>query len=141
MRINHKNANRELSAPTTKQRSLLLELLRSSTDHLDAKGLYLKALERDSNISMATVYRNLKLFKELGIIDERRLDELHYYYEIRGDKEHYHMICSACGSVVEFHSPHVKALIDEVRKSTNFDVKKAVLYLEGHCAKCKDRKA
>lgn len=138
MRINRKENEPKIHAPSTRQRRLLLDLLRNSTEHLDAKGLYRKVVERDQNISLATVYRNLRLFKELGLIEERHLDEIHCFYEIKGDEEHYHMICSACGNVVEFHSPHVKKMIQEVRANTDFDVTKAVLYLEGYCSKCRD---
>ena len=137
-RKNNKDSETNNHTSSTRQRRLLLDLLRMSTEHLDAKQLYGKAVERDPNISLATVYRNLKLFKELGIIEERRLDRLNVYYEIKGDEEHYHMICSACGKVIEFSNPHVKKMIKEVRANTNFDVTRAVLYLEGHCSKCQE---
>ena len=136
MRINRKDNEPKTHTPSTRQRRLLLDLLRMSTEHLDAKKLYRKAVERDPKISLATVYRNLRLFKELGLIEERHLDEIHCFYEIKGNDEHYHMICSGCGNVAEFHSSHVRELVEEVRDNSNFDVTKAVLYLEGYCSKC-----
>ena len=96
-------------------------------------------MEKDPHISLATVYRNLRLFKELGLVDERRLDEVHCYYEIKGSTEHYHMVCTACGRVMEFESPLISDLIAEVQRNSDFDVIRAVLYLEGYCPKCRDK--
>jgi len=97
------------------------------------------AMDKDPHISLATVYRSLRLFKELGLVEERRLDEAYCYYEIKGSTEHYHMICTACGLVMEFESPLVGDLVEEVRRNTDFNVTRAVLYLEGYCSKCADR--
>ena len=96
-------------------------------------------MEKNPRISLATVYRNVRLFNELGLVDERRLDEAHCYYEIKASTEHYHMVCKACGCVMEFESALVGDLVAEVQRDTGFHVARAVLYLEGHCPKCKDK--
>ena len=56
--------------PQTKQRQLLLDIIREAEGHIDAKELFRLAVNRDSSISPATVYRSLKFFKQLGLIDE-----------------------------------------------------------------------
>ena len=124
--------------PTTRQRRLLLDTLREAKGHVDAKELHRRAMEKDVRISLATVYRNLRLFKGLGLVDERRLDEAQCYYEIKGPVEHYHMVCRTCGRVMEFQSTLIGDLVAEIQRNSGFDVTKAVLYLEGHCPKCKD---
>ena len=126
--------------PLTAQRRLLLDILREAKGHLNARDLYQRAVQRDKNISLATVYRNLRLFEEVGLVDERRLDEVHCYYELRQSNEHYHLVCSACGRVLEFESPMVGKLVDEVERNSDFHVLKAVLHLEGYCKKCKGKK-
>lgn len=137
MRINRtKNAN--TGRPTTLQRKLLLDILHEAKGHLNATELYRRAIEKDKRISLATVYRNLRLFKELGLIDERRLDEAHCYYEIKGAAEHYHMVCMICGRIMEFESPLIGDLVARLRQKDDFEVTKAILYLEGYCQKCKD---
>ena len=68
-----------------------------------------------------------------------RLDEVHCYYELRQSNEHYHLVCSACGRVLEFESPMVGKLVDEVERNSDFHVLKAVLYLEGYCKKCEGK--
>jgi len=123
----------------TNQRRLLLETLREAKGHLNAKELYQRAVEKDRRISLATVYRNLQLFKELGLVHEMHLDEAQCYYEIKSSTDHYHLLCKSCGRVTEFESPAVTKLIDEVKRNSDFDVTRVVLYLEGHCRKCKGK--
>jgi len=139
MRIDRKQRGSMKERPSTPQRRLLLDTLREAKGHLDARDLYRSAAEKDPRISLATVYRNLRLFKELGLVQERRLDEVHCCYEIRGATEHYHMVCTACGRVMEFESSLVSDLVAEVQRNSGFDVARAVLYLEGYCPKCKGK--
>jgi Fur family ferric uptake transcriptional regulator len=108
--------------------------------HLDAKELYRRASERDARISLATVYRNLRLFKEQGLIDERRLGEARCYYELKQLGEHQHLVCEACGQVVEFKSSLIRQMVAEVQRRNNFSVTKVELYLEGYCHKCREEK-
>ncbi len=133
------NRNPELAIrdrPVTAQRRLLLDLLREADGHLDAKDLYRRAIERDRQISLATVYRNLRLFKELGLVGEIRLDDVHCYYEIKRPSEHYHLVCTACGRVIEVESPLVARLVAEVKHNCGFHAERAVLHFEGHCVDC-----
>jgi Fe2+ or Zn2+ uptake regulation protein len=139
MRINRNPALELKERPLTTQRRLLLDILREAEGHLDAKELFQRAIDKDPRISLATVYRNLRLFKELGLIDERRLDKVHCYYEIKGSTEHYHLMCRGCGQLLEFESSLVSKLVDEVQHNSDFDIVSAVLYLEGYCRKCKSK--
>ena len=123
----------------TTHRQLLLQILREAKDHLNAKQLFQEAVKREPHISLATVYRNLRLFEELGLVDERRLDKAHCYYEIKRAGEHYHLVCTTCGKVAEFESPAVSRLVDEVQRNSGFAVTRAVLHLQGYCPECKDK--
>jgi len=119
---------------------LLLDTLREAKGHLDAKEIYRRAIERDPRISLATVYRNLRPFKELRLVEELHLDEARCYYEIRRSGDHYHLVCKCCGRVTEFDSSAVGTLVEEVERNSEFDVTRAVLYLEDHCQTCDDQK-
>jgi len=125
--------------PLTNQRRLLLDLLRDAEGHIDAKELYRRASAKDESISPATVYRNLNLFKELGLIDEMRLGKIRCYYEIKQSPEHQHLLCRGCGKVIEFQNPHFRKLIEAVRREHGFKVIKAELYLEGYCPECEEK--
>jgi Fur family transcriptional regulator, ferric uptake regulator len=122
----------------TTQRQLLLQLIRSADKHIDAKELYQRATREDEPISLATVYRNLHLFKELGLVDEMRLGQVRCYYEIKQTPEHQHLVCRGCGKVIEFESPIIRELVDKVEREHGFNVTKAELYLEGYCEQCKE---
>lgn len=125
--------------PVTAQRRLLLDLIREAGGHIDAKEIYRRASSKDESISLATVYRSLRLFKELGLVDEVRLGELGCYYEIKQSVEHQHMVCKRCGKIVDFESPLTGKLVDEVKQIYSFNVTKAKLYLEGYCQDCKKK--
>ena len=114
----------------TKQRRLLLDLIRDAEGHIDAK---------DDSIGAATVYRSLNLFKQLGLVDERRLGNLRCYYEIKQSPEHQHLLCHGCGKVIEFQNPHFQKLIKAVQREHGFKITKAELYLEGYCPNCEEK--
>jgi Fe2+ or Zn2+ uptake regulation protein len=141
MSRNRKQDNPIQGHPLTVQRRLLLELLRQAEGHIDAKELYRRASARDESVSPATVYRSLNLFKQLGLIDERRLGKVRCYYEIRQSPEHQHLVCRGCGRVIEFQNPLVGKLIKSVQREHGFNVTKAELYLEGYCPGCEKKKS
>ncbi|MDD4996990.1 MAG: transcriptional repressor [Syntrophales bacterium] len=124
----------------TNQRRLLLELIRSAQGHLDADELFRQAKKHKPRISLATVYRNLKLFKELGLIAESNLGKAHSHYEIKGTVEHHHLVCLGCGLVVEFDSPLITAAKTRIQKEKGFDIVTSQLKMEGYCPKCKLKK-
>jgi Fur family ferric uptake transcriptional regulator len=123
----------------TTQRRLLLDLIRNAEGHIDAKELYQRARSRDESIGPATVYRSLNLFKELGLVDEIRLNKVRCYYEIKQSPEHQHLVCQGCGKVIEFQNPHFQKLIEAVRREHRFNITKAELYLEGYCPECEEK--
>jgi Fe2+ or Zn2+ uptake regulation protein len=133
--------NRNKQAQThaiTPQRRLLLSVMEAAGTHLDAKELYRRASEGNNNISLATVYRNLRLFKEQGLIEEKHLGQMRCYYEIKRGGEHQHLVCRACGQVIEFESPLIRQLVAEVQRNNDFSVTEVELYLAGYCSKCKE---
>ena len=139
MRIKHNHALGIKDRPLTAQRQLLLDILREAEGHLDAKEVYRLAIARDRHISLATVYRNLRLFKQLGLVNEIRLDEVNCYYEIRPSNEHYHLLCTGCGRIIEFESPLIAEVTADVERTCGFQVDRAVLHLKGVCEKCRQR--
>jgi len=139
MSLNLKKDREIYGHSMTAQRQLLLELLRDADEHIDAKELYRRASARDESIGPATVYRNLNLFKQLGLVEERRLGKVSCYYEIKRSPEHQHLVCQGCGKIIEFQNPLVGKLIKAVRREHGFKVTKAELYLEGYCPECEEK--
>jgi Fe2+ or Zn2+ uptake regulation protein len=122
----------------THQRRLILEVLEESDEHLDAEALYDQARIHDPDISLATVYRTLAVFKDMGLVEEHRLGEEHGHYEPVRDKPHYHFTCLTCGRVIEFDTPLVAQIQQELSEKRGMCVTDAHLYLSGYCAQCQN---
>jgi Fe2+ or Zn2+ uptake regulation protein len=124
----------------TPQRRTILEVLDESESHLDAEGVYYQAKARDPNISLATVYRTLAALRQLGLVHQRHLtpEDQRGYYEIAG-RQHYHFTCLNCGRVIEFDTPLITQIQQELADEMGVEVVKARLYVEGHCAVCVDQ--
>ncbi len=125
---------------STAQRKLLLDVFRELGGHIDAKELYRRAIAKNPNISMATVYRTLTLFKNTGIVDERHFGEMHCVYELKRESDHYHLVCKGCGKIVDIESPLMKRLLGDIKSKSGFKITKIELNLEGYCNQCKDKK-
>lgn len=120
----------------TSQRRLLYDLLNESGGHIAAGDLYVKAREKDPHISLATVYRNLRMFKGAGLVKEYHFAEEHHHYEVKGKRGHQHLVCLGCGKVVEFESPLVAKIKEDTAKANDFTVTDVTVYIEGYCADC-----
>ena len=121
----------------TSQRRLILDILRHSEGHLDADELYRLAKEREPRISLATVYRNLNLFKELGLVEERHFTEEHHHYEVKRRRKHHHLICLGCGRVVEFEYPLTRQMKEHISRKSGFKVLNTEISMEGYCERCR----
>lgn len=122
---------------STAQRRLLFQLLCEANGHLTARELYQRAMAQDATVSLATVYRTLRLFKEEGIIDEMRFGGCTCsQYERTGTARHHHMHCKECGRVLEFDTPAIARLVAEAERGCGFKVTDARVALEGYCSEC-----
>ena len=120
----------------TPQRRLILEVLEDSNSHLDAEALYDRVKARDPGVSLATVYRTLTAFKEMGLVEEHRLGEEHCHYEPVRDEPHYHFICQGCGKVIEFDTPLMAQIQENLSKRHGVLVTDVHLYFSGYCLQC-----
>lgn len=136
MRNIRKIKNDMKGRPVTSQRKLLLDLIKKAGGHISAKELYRRASRRNESISLATVYRSLQLFKELGLVEERRLGQVYCHYEMKDSAEHQHLVCRSCGKVIEFESPLIRRLVEALKHEHGFNLTKIELYIEGYCPQC-----
>lgn len=116
----------------TPDRELLIDIIQRNP-HIDALGIHRLAQRKKPRIGLATVYRTLHLLEELGVVESGQLGEEHTHYEIR-DRDHVHLICAKCGSVLDVPSP-----IDRRRiaREHAFVVTQSRLELLGLCAACR----
>lgn len=112
---------REAGVRITRPRRIILEILSATDDHPDALEIFRRAVEIDSNISLSTVYRTMKLLEELGAIHRHAFDGGPSRFEQAG-KHHDHIIDMASGEVVEFHSDKIEKLQEEIARSLGYEI-------------------
>jgi Fe2+ or Zn2+ uptake regulation protein len=87
-------------------------------------------------VSLATVYRTLALFKELGLINEHRLGEDHSHFETAPENPHYHFTCLNCRRVIEFKAPQIAETILPMLQDKGLQIAEVHLIISGFCADC-----
>jgi Fur family ferric uptake transcriptional regulator len=106
----------------TAERRVLFEQIYSHHGHIEADELLRKMKAEGLKISRATVYRNLELLVECGLVRKQRLvRDRHVYEHLHRGLQHDHLVCRSCGRVVEFLSPGVKALLQEICRVHGFE--------------------
>lgn len=100
----------------TEQRRVIARVLSDATDHPDVEELYRRAVAVDSNISIATVYRTVRLFEEAEILDRHDFGDGRARYEQAAETHHDHLIDIESGRVIEFSSTEIEALQREIAK-------------------------
>lgn len=120
----------------TPHRRILYNILQHSDIHLDADELFRQAKAIDPHISLATVYRTLALFKELGIVSEHRLGQDHGHYEAAQPMPHFHFTCQRCGRIIEFNAPQVLTAARQFSQREGARVEEIHLHLSGLCSAC-----
>ena len=98
----------------TGQRRIVAEVLQSAHDHPDVEELYNRAQKRDPNISLATVYRAVKLFEESGILEKLEFGDGRARYEDAERDHHDHLIDVNSGEVIEFVDEEIEALQERI---------------------------
>ncbi len=86
----------------TRARWAILELMRRSKGHLNAKQIYTKIRKRHSDIGLTTVYRTLDLFVRLRLVYKYEFGDGQSTYELSGCEHHHHLVCSGCGKVIDY---------------------------------------
>lgn len=107
----------------TEQRRTIAEVLESATDHPDVEELYARASTRDPNISLATVYRTVKLFEEAGILERVDFGDGRARYEDAEREHHDHLIDLNTGAVIEFVDPEIEALQEKIAEKLGYRLK------------------
>jgi Fur family transcriptional regulator, ferric uptake regulator len=121
----------------SKSRLELFDLVHSIHHHFDSEELVKIASQSHRQISRATIFRNLALLEEAGFIKKVQFTDRHTHYEhVYGHEIHDHMICTCCGTVVEFFKRSILVALEEVANEHSFTVDSHKLEIMGHCKKC-----
>lgn len=128
----------EKGLKSTRQRSLIVDAFFNAGGHLNVEQLLARVRELDSRVSAATVYRTMKLLTECGLAHARHFGDGQTRYETAGD-HHDHLICTDCGTIVEFENDEIERLQMAVARRHGFKVIHHKMELYGLCSKCQKK--
>ncbi|WP_299965610.1 Fur family transcriptional regulator [uncultured Roseobacter sp.] len=115
----------------TDQRRVIARVLEQSADHPDVEELYTRASAVDAGISIATVYRTVKLFEEAGLLDKLEFGDGRARYEDAERDHHDHLIDINSGEVIEFVDAEIEALQDRIARKLGYELRGHRLELYG----------
>ncbi|MGF7431537.1 Fur family transcriptional regulator [Thermoanaerobacterium thermosaccharolyticum] len=127
---------------TTQRRAILDVIIENREKHLSSEEIYDLVKEKYPEIGLATVYRTLQLFDELGVIYKLNFDDGRSRYELyhNEDHQHHHLICLKCGSVIEMEGDLLENLEEAIENTKNFQIVDHNVKFFGYCSKCKQNK-
>jgi Fur family peroxide stress response transcriptional regulator len=127
---------RDAGVRMTPQRHAILSYLLETMSHPTVDEIY-KSLEgKFPNMSVATVYNNLRVFKDIGLVRELTYGDASSRYDA-DMSEHYHAVCISCGKVKDFHYPSLHGVEREASINTGFEVAVHRLEVYGLCEACR----
>ncbi len=106
----------------TDQRKVIAKVLSEATDHPDAEELYARASAIDANISLATIYRTVRLFTEAGIIETHDFRDGRARYETADEDHHDHLIDVTTGDVIEFVDDEIEELQKRIAAKLGYEL-------------------
>jgi Fur family ferric uptake transcriptional regulator len=109
-----------ISLRMTGQRRIVAQVLEEADDHPDVEELYRRAALLDGAISLATVYRTVKLFETEGILEKVEFGDGRARYEDAEREHHDHLICTRTGKVIEFVDPEIEALQEKIARRLGY---------------------
>jgi Fur family transcriptional regulator, ferric uptake regulator len=104
----------------TEQRRIIAQVIADSEDHPDVEELYRRAAAVDNRISIATVYRTVKLFEDAGILERHEFRDGRARYEEASDRHHDHLIDLNSGDVIEFRNEDIERLQEAVARELGY---------------------
>jgi len=127
---------RECGKKVSKTRRKVMEVFFSCGRHVSVEDLYMEVKKKHPEIGYATVYRTLKVLEELGYAVSLDVGDGSTKFETAFSQHHDHLVCTSCGTILEFHEPEIERLQERVARKYHFIVESHTLHLFGTCEKC-----
>ncbi len=123
----------------SRQRERIAQTFFDMGGHVTVEQLVVRCRREDARISVATVYRTVKLLAECGLASARQFGDGQTRYESAAGRAHHdHLICTRCGEIVEFANELIESQQAQVARRHGFEVESHRLELYGRCARCKE---
>ncbi|GEO38766.1 Fur family ferric uptake transcriptional regulator [Skermanella aerolata] len=106
----------------TEQRRVISRVLSAATDHPDVEQVYRRAADIDTKISIATVYRTVRLLEDAGVIERLDFGDGRARFEESRDEHHHHLINVQTGEVIEFNSDELEAVKQRIARELGFEL-------------------
>ncbi len=106
----------------TEQRRVICRVLSESTDHPDVEEIFRRSVEQDPKISIATVYRTMRLLEEASVIEKLDLRDGRARYEENRDEHHHHLIDVKTGAVIEFKNDELERIKAKIASELGYDI-------------------
>ena len=122
---------------TSQREDILKVLIENQNQHFRADTLLKKVKEKNPDIGLATIYRNLELFCELDITNELDFDSSYKYYELNLDENHHHhLVCVNCDKIIEFNDEVLEKFEKKVEEKYDFEIVNHQIKFYGICKDC-----
>ncbi len=126
----------------SRQRERIAQTFFAMGGHVTVDQLVARVRLEDPKVSVATVYRTMKLLSESGLAVARQFGDGQARYEAAAGREHHdHLICTVCGDILEFANARIESLQELVARRHGFEVESPRLELYGRCARCRTARA
>ena len=106
----------------TDQRRVIAQIISESVDHPDAEEIYKRAAQKDKNISIATVYRTVRMFEEAGIIEKHDFGYGKARYEGTSEEHHDHLINIKTGHIIEFQNEEIERIQEQIAAKLGYSL-------------------
>lgn len=125
---------RKAGLKVTLPRVKILQLLENAEQHhMSAEDVYKALVEQGEDVGLATVYRVLTQFEQAGIVQRHNFENNLSIFEVMQDEHHDHMVCEACGKIIEFQNQLIEEEQHKVAAAHNFKLSGHSLVLYGLC--------
>ena len=126
---------RKAGLKVTLPRIKILELLECAENHhMSAEEVYKTLIDQGEDVGLATVYRVLTQFEQVGIVQRHNFENNLSVFELNTGEHHDHLVCDACGKIVEFHNEIIEKEQEKTAKEHGFKLTGHSLVLYGICS-------
>lgn len=128
---------------TLQRRSVLDVLIEHCEEHLSTEEIYGKVKKKYPEIGLATVYRTVQLFEEMGIVDRLNFDDGCSRFELASENSvhhHHHLICETCNKVFEVENDLLDEIEKEIESKYHFEIHDHNVMFYGRCKACIEKK-